>query len=188
MIAITRTAQATKTRALHRQGWAGEVESCAAWSVSLAETNNRSRCAGRPVPFRNQTRQRLAALNESGGHGSRSRREYADLGHFGDANWIVYRGPDDATFDPAGFQRSMVEEKAEESSTSTSVVATTADTADPTEVATSLAGDGWTSATFDATVTFDEPGMYTLKAVACDAMMMTHAEVVVTVSDVSGWP
>ena len=87
--------------------------------------------------------------------------------------WIVYRGPDDATFDPAGFQRSVVEEKAEESSTSTSVVATTADTADPTEVATSLAGDGWTSATFDATVTFDEPGTYTLKAVACDAMMMT---------------
>ena len=102
--------------------------------------------------------------------------------------WIVYRGPDDATFDPAGFQRSVVEEKAEESSTSTSVVATTADTADPTEVATSLAGDGWTSATFDATVTFDEPGTYTLKAVACDAMMMTHAEVVVTVSDVSGGP
>ena len=102
--------------------------------------------------------------------------------------WIVYRGPDDATFDPAGFQRSVVEEKAEESSTSTSVVATTADTADPTEVATSLAGDGWTSATFEATVTFDEPGTYTLKAVACDAMMMTHAEVVVTVTDVSGGP
>ena len=25
--------------------------------------------------------------------------------------WIVYRGPDDATFDPAGFQRSVVEER-----------------------------------------------------------------------------
>ena len=100
--------------------------------------------------------------------------------------WIVSRGPDDATFDPAGFQRSVVEEKAEESSTSTSVVARSGPTTAPADVATSLEGDGWTSAKFEATVTFDEPGTYTLKAVACDAMMMTHAEVTVTVTDASG--
>ena len=46
---------------------------------------------------------------------------------------------------------------------------------------THTAGDGWTSATFEATVTFDEPGEYTLRAWATDAMFLTPADVTITV-------
>ena len=47
---------------------------------------------------------------------------------------------------------------------------------------TMIEGDGWTSATFETTVTFDEPGTYTLRAVASDAMVATAADVVIDVT------
>ena len=103
--------------------------------------------------------------------------------------WIVYRGPKDAAFDPSGYQRSVVEEQPEESSTANSRVALlTSGSASPAEEATAVSGDGWTSATFEAAVTFDEPGTYTLKAFACDAMLITHGEITVTVTESTAGP
>ena len=46
-----------------------------------------------------------------------------------------------------------------------------------------IEGDGWTSAKFEATVTFDTPGTYTLRAVASDAMLSAFGDVVVTVRE-----
>ena len=41
--------------------------------------------------------------------------------------------------------------------------------------------DGWTSASFEASVTFDEPGTYTLRAWASDGMLLTPHDVTITV-------
>ena len=69
--------------------------------------------------------------------------------------WVVYRGPADAEFEPAGYQG--WEEGME--------------------------GDGWTSGTFEATVTFSKPGTYMLRAFASDAMLISKANVTVTVTE-----
>ena len=68
--------------------------------------------------------------------------------------WVVYRGPSHAEFEPAGYQ----------------------------EWAEGMDGDGWTSGTFETSVTFNEPGTYTLRAFASDAMLISHANVIVTVT------
>jgi len=68
--------------------------------------------------------------------------------------WAVYRGPADAEFEPYGYQ----------------------------EWAEGMDGDGWTSGTFETTVTLDEPGDYTLRAFVSDAMLISHAEVEITVT------
>ena len=47
--------------------------------------------------------------------------------------------------------------------------------------ATHTAGDGWNSATFEASVTFDEPGAYTLRAWASDGMLIVADDVAITV-------
>ena len=69
--------------------------------------------------------------------------------------WLVHRGPAEATFEPHGYQ------KWEDG----------------------MPGDGWTSATIDSTVTFDEPGVYTVRAFASDAMLITHGNVTITVTE-----
>ena len=92
--------------------------------------------------------------------------------------WVVHRGPADATFAPSGFQRSIVEEAGDGDLSSRLGASAT-----PAGEVTMIEGDGWTSATFEATVTFDEPGMYTLRAVASDAMLSTPADLVITVMD-----
>jgi len=92
--------------------------------------------------------------------------------------WVVYRGPADANFHPAGFQRSVLEEGEDGSPSSRLGAVETA----ASEV-TMIEGDGWTSAKFEATVTFDTPGTYTLRAVASDAMLSTFGDVVVTVRE-----
>lgn len=68
--------------------------------------------------------------------------------------WAVYRGPADAEFAPYGYQ----------------------------EWKEGMDGDGWTSGTFETTVTFEEPGAYTLRAFASDAMLISHADVEITVT------
>ncbi len=69
--------------------------------------------------------------------------------------WVVYRGPVDAEFDPAGYQ----------------------------EWEDGMEGDGWTSGTFETTVTFGEPGTYTLRAFASDAMLISKANLTITVTE-----
>ena len=69
--------------------------------------------------------------------------------------WVVYRGPSDAAFDPTGYQ----------------------------EWEEGMEGDGWTSGTFETTATFSEPGTYTLRAFASDAMLISTANVTVTVTE-----
>ena len=69
--------------------------------------------------------------------------------------WVVYRGPSDAEFEPAGYQ----------------------------EWEEGMDGDGWTSGTFETSVTFSEPGTYTLRAFASDAMLISTADVTVTVTE-----
>ena len=69
--------------------------------------------------------------------------------------WVVYRGPADAEFEPAEYQRWT----------------------------DGMEGDGWTSGTFETTVTFGEPGAYTLRAFACDGMLVSHANLTVTVTE-----
>ena len=69
--------------------------------------------------------------------------------------WVVYRGPSDAEFEPAGYQ----------------------------EWEDRMEGDGWTSGTFETTVTFSEPGTYTLRAFASDAMLVSKANVTITVTE-----
>ncbi len=68
--------------------------------------------------------------------------------------WAVSRGPADAEFEPYGYQ----------------------------EWEEGMDGDGWTSGTFETTVTFDEPGTYTLRAFVCDAMLISYANVEITVT------
>ena len=69
--------------------------------------------------------------------------------------WLVYRGGADATFEPHGYQK----------------------------WAEGMPGDGWTSATIESTVTFDEPGTYVLQAFASDAMLIAHGTVTITVTE-----
>ena len=69
--------------------------------------------------------------------------------------WVVYRGPSYAGFDPTGYQ----------------------------EWKEGMEGDGWTSGTFETTVTFSEPGTYTLRAFASDAMLISTANVTITVTE-----
>ncbi len=90
--------------------------------------------------------------------------------------WIVYRGPADVGVEPSGYQRAFEEQEAETEVDGVATEATSSDTP-----STHTAGDGWTSATFEATVTFDEPGEYTLRAWATDAMFLTPADVTITV-------
>ncbi len=91
--------------------------------------------------------------------------------------WIVYRGPADATFEPGGYQRAVSEEEGEEP-----LPGRAGATSGPeSNESTSLEGDGWTAAKFEATVTFAEPGTYTLRAWASDAMLLVPADVTITV-------
>ena len=89
--------------------------------------------------------------------------------------WVVYRGPDDAEFNPAGFQRSVQGEGGDRGGYYESY----GPLSDEPQL---VAGDGWTSATFETAVTFDTPGTYTLRAYGCDAMMITPADLTVTVT------
>ena len=93
-------------------------------------------------------------------------------------HWAVYRGPAAARIDPPDFQRSVPEREVEPGGTQ----ARRYPSAGPgSEVSTAVAGDGWTSATFEAAVTFSEPGTYTLRAFASDALRLTPADLTVTV-------
>ena len=92
--------------------------------------------------------------------------------------WLVYRGPAAARIDPPDFQRSVAEDEVEPSGTQ----ARRYPSAGPgSDESTALAGDGWTAATFEATVTFSEPGTYTLRAFASDSMRLAPADVTITV-------
>ena len=94
--------------------------------------------------------------------------------------WVVYRGGDAATFEPNGYQRSVAEK---ESSRRGGYFASSAPESHESQ---SIAGDGWTSATFETTVTFDAPGEYTLRAYVSDSLAITPADVVVTVTGPGG--
>lgn len=94
--------------------------------------------------------------------------------------WVVYRGPDGAVIEPPDFQRAVSEDEKEPSGTQARRYPSVGPRS---KVSTSLAGDGWTSATFEATVTFTEPGSYTLRALAGDGMRVSPADVTVMVAD-----
>ena len=91
-------------------------------------------------------------------------------------HWIVYRGPDGGDFEPDGFQRSVEERELEREVDGVLTAPTSSD-----NPATHVDGDGWTSATFETTVTFDSPGTYMLRAWASDAMFLTAGDLTVTV-------
>ena len=95
-------------------------------------------------------------------------------------HWVVYRGPSGGTIDPSDYQRAVSEDEKEPAGTQAQRYPSVGPRS---KVSTSLAGDGWTAATFETTVTFDEPGTYTLRAHASDAMRVTSADVTVTVTD-----
>ena len=90
--------------------------------------------------------------------------------------WVVYRGPADGDFEPSGYQRSF-----EEQELATEVDGVEAEATSAGVPATHVDGDGWTSATFETTVTFDEPGTYTLRAWAADAMYLSPGDLTITV-------
>ena len=92
--------------------------------------------------------------------------------------WVVYRGPSGAMITPPDFQRAVSEDEPEPTGTQARRYPSVGPRS---KESTALAGDGWTSATFEATVTFQEPGTYTLRAYACDSMRMTVADVTITV-------
>ena len=93
--------------------------------------------------------------------------------------WVVYRGPAGAEIDPPDFQRAVPEREVEPAGTQ----ARRYPSIGPRSAAsTAVAGDGWTSATFEATVTFSRPGTYVLRAFASDAMRLTPADLTVTVT------
>jgi hypothetical protein len=93
-------------------------------------------------------------------------------------HWVVYRGPAGATIDPPDYQRAVSEDEKEPAGTQARRYPSVGPRS---KVSTSLAGDGWTSATFETIVTFDEPGTYTLRAFASDGMRVTPADLTVTV-------
>ena len=90
--------------------------------------------------------------------------------------WVVYRGPADVDFEPSGYQRSVSEVQRDEE-----IDGLVTQSAQSGPEATHTAGDGWTSATFEASVTFDDPGTYTLRAWASDGMLVVPADVTITV-------
>ena len=90
--------------------------------------------------------------------------------------WVVYRGPDGAEFEPSGYQRAFAEVQQDEE-----VDGLVTRSARSAPEATHTEGDGWTSATFETTVTFDEPGTYTLRAWASDGMLVVPDDVTITV-------
>ncbi|MCE2515018.1 MAG: hypothetical protein J4F37_08415 [Acidobacteria bacterium] len=95
-------------------------------------------------------------------------------------HWVVYRGPAGATISPPDYQRSVSEDEAEPAGTQ----ARRYPAAGPrSSVSTATAGDGWTSATFETTVTFRRPGTYVLRARASDGMRISFADVPVAVAE-----
>ena len=93
-------------------------------------------------------------------------------------HWVVYRGPAGAVIEPPDFQRAVAEREVEPTGTQARRYPSVGPRS---AVSTALAGDGWTSATFEATATFEVPGTYTLRAYASDAMRLTPADLTVTV-------
>ena len=94
--------------------------------------------------------------------------------------WVVYRGPADAVIAPPDYQRAVSEEEAEPTGTQSRRYPA----AGPrNSVATAVAGDGRSSATFETTVTFSRPGTYTLRAHASDGMRIAPADLTVTVTE-----
>ena len=91
-------------------------------------------------------------------------------------HWSVYRGPEGGDFEPDGFQRSFEEPEFDEDVDGAATTPTSSDTP-----ATHLDGDGFTSATFETAVSFEEPGDYTLRAWVSDAMLLVPADVVIRV-------
>ena len=92
--------------------------------------------------------------------------------------WTVYRGPTVAEFEPSGYQRSYEEPEPEGEMELDGSVTESTSSDNP---ATHTAGDGFTSATFETTVTFEEPGTYTVRGWASDAMFITTGDVTITV-------
>ncbi len=93
-------------------------------------------------------------------------------------HWVVYRGPAGAVIEPPDFQRAVAEQEVEPTGTQARRYPSVGPRS---AVSTALAGDGRTSATFEATATFRAPGTYTLRAYASDAMRLTPADLTVTV-------
>ena len=69
--------------------------------------------------------------------------------------WVVHRGPADGEFEPSGYQ----------------------------EWDDGMEGDGWTSGTVETVVTFSESGSYTLRAFVSDAMLISKANIAITVTE-----
>ena len=90
--------------------------------------------------------------------------------------WVVYRGSDGVEFDPSGYQRSVAEVQGDQE-----VDGLVTPSAPSGPEATHTAGDGWTSAAFETSVTFDEPGTYTLRAWGSDSMLIVPSDVTITV-------
>ena len=90
--------------------------------------------------------------------------------------WIVYRGPDDASFNPIGYQRAVAEE---EPVGRRGYFAAFGPLSSESQ---SLEGEGFPLARFETPVTFSEPGTYTLRAYGCDSMAVVPADIVVTVT------
>ena len=90
--------------------------------------------------------------------------------------WTLYRGPAEADFEPSGYQRAYEEQEAETEVDGAATEPTSSD-----NPATHTDGDGFTSATFETTVTFEEPGTYTVRGWASDAMHITTGDVTITV-------
>ena len=91
--------------------------------------------------------------------------------------WTVYRGPAEATIAPADYQRAVAEDEGDDPGGGGRIPGT----APASKESTSIDGDGWTSATFETTVTFETPGTYTLRAWASDAMLIVPADLTITV-------
>jgi hypothetical protein len=95
-------------------------------------------------------------------------------------HWVVYRGPGGASISPPDYQRSVSEEETEPAGTQ----ARRYPSAGPrSSVSTATDGDGWMTATFETTVTFDRPGTYVLRAHGSDGMRIAAADVTVSVRD-----
>ena len=69
--------------------------------------------------------------------------------------WVVYRGPASGEFEPAGYQ----------------------------EWEEGMEGDGWTSGGIETMVTFSEAGTYTLRAFVSDAMLISTANITISVTE-----
>tara|TARA_B100001123_G_scaffold359580_1_gene415128 strand:- start:465 stop:1442 length:978 start_codon:yes stop_codon:yes gene_type:complete len=69
--------------------------------------------------------------------------------------WVVHRGPADGQFEPTGYQ----------------------------EWEEGMDGDGWTSGAVETVVTFSEAGSYTMRAFVSDAMLISKANLVITVTE-----